>query len=558
MAHGRRFTAEQVYAMICSDTESASEGDMNFIASSSSNESDEPPRRRQRVDDQSNAPIWAPPDNYVAQVPNFTADAGTHVNTTGFREIDFFKLFFTDNLISLMVVQTNLYANQFIAMNPTTFHAPKWTPTDAGEMRTFWGIVLSMGLVKKPSIRAYWSTDILYHNPMYRAAMSRMRFEAIMKFIHYNDNTRCPPQDDPNFDRLYKLRPIISHFNSRFAELYTPDKHIVVDESLVNFKGRLHFRQYLPNKRARYGIKLYKLCESETGYTHRFKIYEGKDSKIEPPECPPTLGISGKIVWDLVHPLLDQGYHLYLDNFYSNISLFKCLANRSTVACGTIRKNQKGLPKTLLGQMLRVGESRALCNENILCVKYKDKRDVLMLTTIHCDISTLVPVRGTGTETPKPVCIQEYNKFMGGVDLSDQVLKPYSAMRKSRIWYKKLVVHLTQVALYNAFVLYRNAGQEGTFLEFQENVIKALIYWDREEAGPSTTSTCAETRIVPGQHFPSEISPTAKKSKPLKRCRVCYKNGIRKETSYQCETCPSKPGLCMKRCFKIYHTTFDV
>lgn len=38
---------------------------------------------------------------------------------------------------------------------------------------------------------------------------------------------------------------------------------------------------------------------------------------------------------------------------------------------------------------------------------------------------------------------------MGGVELSDQVLKPYSAIRKSHVWYKKLAVHITQTALYN-------------------------------------------------------------------------------------------------------------
>lgn len=38
---------------------------------------------------------------------------------------------------------------------------------------------------------------------------------------------------------------------------------------------------------------------------------------------------------------------------------------------------------------------------------------------------------------------------MGGVELSDQVFKPYSAIRKSHVWYKKLAVHITQTALYN-------------------------------------------------------------------------------------------------------------
>lgn len=94
-----------------------------------------------------------------------------------------------------------------------------------------------------------------------------------------------------------------------------------------------------------------------------------------------------------------------------------------------------------------------------------------MLSTIHNANSSLVPVHGSHTEVRKPVCIQDYNKIMGGVD---QVLQPYNAMRKTCVWYKKLAVHLTQVAMYNAFVLYRSAGSRDNFLQYQEKVIKPI------------------------------------------------------------------------------------
>lgn len=251
---------------------------------------------------------------------------------------------------------------------------------------------------------------------------------------------------------------------------------------------------------------------------HQINIYQGKDSQINPPECPPFLGISAKIVWDLIYPLLGKGYHLYLDNYYTGINLLKALMSRNTVACGTVRKNHKGLCKMLLGQRLKVGESRAVHSEHLLCVKYKDRRDVLMLSTIHDAQSSLVPAHGSRpTQVPKPVCLQDYNKYMGGVDLSDQVLQPYNAMRKTRVWYKKISVHLTQIAMYNSFVLYRYIGSKDTFLQFQEKVIKSLIFAEQElEASASTPSTSSVVRIVPGQHFPGEIPVTGKTKKPHK------------------------------------------
>ncbi|CAJ0961271.1 unnamed protein product [Ranitomeya imitator] len=146
--------------------------------------------------------------------------------------------------------------------------------------------------------------------PVFHMAIKRTRFEGIQKILHFSDNAQCPPRDDPKFDRLYKIWPMIEHFSRTFAEAYTPQRDIAIDESLVHFKGRLKFRQYLLSNRSRYGTKLYKLCKSTSGYTHRFRVYEGKDTKINPPECPPILGVSGKIVWEFLHQLLDKGYHL--------------------------------------------------------------------------------------------------------------------------------------------------------------------------------------------------------------------------------------------------------
>ncbi|CAK9820072.1 hypothetical protein ANTQUA_LOCUS10435 [Anthophora quadrimaculata] len=45
---------------------------------------------------------------------------------------------------------------------------------------------------------------------------------------------------------------------------------------MVPWKGRLSFRQYIPGKRHKYGIKLYKLCLPD-GYTHNVHIYSGKN-----------------------------------------------------------------------------------------------------------------------------------------------------------------------------------------------------------------------------------------------------------------------------------------
>ena len=79
--------------------------------------------------------------------------------------------------------------------------------------------------------------------------MSRERFERIMRFLHFGDQ---PKFED---DRLAKIRMILDHFNKVMSEIITPDKKLSLDESMMLWRGRLMFRQYIKNKRHKYGTK---------------------------------------------------------------------------------------------------------------------------------------------------------------------------------------------------------------------------------------------------------------------------------------------------------------
>ena len=212
----------------------------------------------------------------------------------------------TDRCFDQIVEETNRYAEQFMAANilKPFSRARQWRPTDRTEIKAFFAIHLLMGLNKKSTLASYWTTDPLMKTPFFRAIFPRDRWLLILKFLHYNNNENQPPRADPNRDRLFKIRPLLDHLNLTFKLVFTPGKNIAIDESLLLWKGRLVFKQYVPMKRARYGIKSFLLCDS-SGYTYSFRVYAGKDESTQEVHnaiearlqgTADTLGVSGKEV----------------------------------------------------------------------------------------------------------------------------------------------------------------------------------------------------------------------------------------------------------------------
>ena len=91
----------------------------------------------------------------------------------------------------------------------------------------------------------------------------------MLRFLHFADNSQYDP-NDPDRDRLYKVRPLVDLLVSKFKTTYTPEKNIPIDE----WKGRLLFKQYIPLKR--FGIKMFSLCET-SGYLWNSYVYLGKE-----------------------------------------------------------------------------------------------------------------------------------------------------------------------------------------------------------------------------------------------------------------------------------------
>lgn len=331
--------------------------------------------------------------------------------TTGFKEEitvqlpqnatphDFLSLYLSDNIVDLIVCETNRYADQHIQRNVIPPHSPvrTWIPTTRDEMFSFLGLALLMGLIYKPRLHMYWSGDEILRTPVFGQVMSRDRFLLILRFLHFNDNDLYDAKD-PQRDRLHKIRPIVDMIKVNCSSVLSPGPDLCVDESLVLFKGRVAFKQFVRTKRARFGLKMFELCTSR-GILLDFLVYHGK--MREELESIPGHNVlfSEQVPITLMSRYLDKGHRLFLDNYYMSPVLTQYLLDRQTKAVGTMRPTRRNFPRELANLSIAKGECKFMASHTgLLAVKYRALQDksnkmpkiVHLLTTDHtnCCVNT--------------------------------------------------------------------------------------------------------------------------------------------------------------------------
>lgn len=193
--------------------------------------------------------------------------------------------------------------------------------------------------LKKSDLKQYWSTDNLIGTPSFRKTMPRDRYLQILRYLHFCNNEQSVPSN-----RLYKIERILDMVQSNFKNQFYPFENIIIDGSMILYKGRLIFKQYIKTKRHRFGLKLFVLCDCETGYVLNFQVYTDKNENQKKKNSDRGVGLSGDVVIKLLEPYLNKGHSFYSDNYYTSQSLANYLFARKTNSCETVRANRKHLP----------------------------------------------------------------------------------------------------------------------------------------------------------------------------------------------------------------------
>ena len=98
-----------------------------------------------------------------------------------------------------------------------------WTETEKKWRSSRPTLAHGSGKKKNPTtVESYWAKHPIISTPIFSHITTSNRFQLLVRFWHCNDNCKEPPRNDPQRDRLYKLRPLLPHLTLQFHSVYKP------------------------------------------------------------------------------------------------------------------------------------------------------------------------------------------------------------------------------------------------------------------------------------------------------------------------------------------------
>ena len=390
----------------------------------------------------------------------FNSPQGVLVDTSNCEAVDYFKLFFPDDLIEYIMNETNRYGDNVkrekCAGDDGSCRLKRWKPCDMDEISAFLGLQIAMGLCSKSSVDDYWSTALWLTYTPFTSVMGRNRYQILNSFLHFNNNENRKERGQDGYDPLFKIRPLLDFTAPIYRQVYGPGQALSIDESMVAFKGRSFFKQYMPKKPTKWGLKAFMLADSRSYFCLKFIIYTGKKTFII--EEGNTL--RSQIVLDLIDGLGGKGHIIYTDNFYTSVQTYTKLKLKGLGACGTILDNSKGYPKELKKKNFKMkrGDPPVFAkSEDLIVTTFQDSKRLSILTTVGDNTTTIKRVRDRKQPegfriVEKPSICQNYNDHMAGVDHFDQMKVSYNYPHKSVKWYHSIFHFIKEIALINGLI----------------------------------------------------------------------------------------------------------
>lgn len=470
-------------------------------------------------------------ENIIVRLPgvkNFGKNAKTH--------LECWSLFFTDEMLGVIVENTNLYISKLAEGYARERRAKV---TDIDEIKALFGLLYLAGTLKSGRLntKELWDRDGVGVERFW-LVMSRDRFHFLLRCLRFDDlGTR---EERRQIDKLAPIRTLFDSFVENCKNSYTVGTNTTIDEKLEAFRGRCSFKQYIPSKPNRYGIKIFALVDSASSYACNLEVYVGQ----QPPgqyECPND---PCSIVLRLIEPISGSNRNLTCDNWFTSFNLVNKLFKEHKITfVGTIKKNKRELPLEFTNTRTRPECSSVFgFQEDTTIVSYipKKYRNVLLVSTLHHDDTIDVST----AEQCKPEIITFYNHTKGGVDNLDKLSANYDVARNTRRWPMVIFYSMMNMAGVNSQIIYACNNnvydiQRRLYLrELALNLTKNhLVRRSMETNVPrSVRERRQEVAGTASVQNNQELPPAGIR----KRCFFCKKDS---KTKYYCQKC--KKFICL-------------
>jgi hypothetical protein len=260
-------------------------------------------------------------DNFTGPTPGYKFSQPGRIP----KPKDVFNLYWNDNTLSRIIVETNRYARQVLPVldpqnnkeKPRTKGGPTWQDLTVDDFRGWLGVCILMGCKRLPSVRHYWmrSEEFIYCD-FIRRVMTLARWEQILRCLHLvNNEDVVRDTKDPRFDRIAKMRWLIDRFVEVSKEIYNLEREVTVDECVIPYKGRYCFiRQFMPDKPVRFGIKCWLLASSKSRFVWRIEVYFGEGTGGG------EHGLGYHVVQRMMAGLQGRGHCVVVDNLFASVN----------------------------------------------------------------------------------------------------------------------------------------------------------------------------------------------------------------------------------------------
>jgi len=456
-----------------------------------------------------------------------------------------FEMFFDDDVLQFIVDRTVQYARRDKLQHSFV--------TNVDEIRTLFAILLISGYNYLPRRTMYWEVSPDCHNEAISSAMSRNRFDELMRYLHLADNLKLDSSD-----RFAKVRPLYNMLNERCLTFRPIEQYMSVDETMIPYFGRHPTKQFIRSKPVRFGYKLWSLATSG-GYVIQFEPYGGgaKDKSQEQLD----FGLGGSVILDLISELPQAlPFQVTFDNFFTSVKLLDHLGARGLGAIGTIRQNRledcplkkcHSLEKASRGSVKYALDQ----SSNVVVVAWRDNKVV----TLASNSVGIEPAGCTSRwsrekrqriTVNQPRIVKVYNNTMGGVDRADQNVSAYRITMRTKKWWWPLFAYTLDLVIQNGWLLYRKTPswqqRQLDLLAFRRDVVRVYLMRHAQPARmgrpgrPQSLSRRVpqEVRLDNRGHFFAD-SPTQR------RCANCGKN-----TRKHCTKCDVGMHI---HCFNAFH-----